>query len=64
LTSSISEVVIPSAFVGIEEQGCIYRMDGVVLEAKKLKDPPAKVKSDVEILKAILKRVKEIKGGS
>jgi formylmethanofuran dehydrogenase subunit B len=64
LTSSISDVVIPSAFVGIEEQGSIYRMDGVVLEAKKLKDPPAKVKSDVEILKAILKRVKKIKGES
>lgn len=63
-TASISEVVIPSAFVGIEEKGSIYRMDGVVLEAKKIKNPPANVKSDVEILNAILKKVKEIKGGA
>jgi formylmethanofuran dehydrogenase subunit B len=59
-TTLCSEVVIPSAHVGIETGGSIYRMDGVVLEARKFIDPPDGVVSDVEILQDILNRVKKI----
>ena len=59
-TSAASEVVIPSAILGIEATGTIYRIDGVPLEARKVIDPPAGVRSDVEILDAIIKRVKRL----
>ena len=58
-TTLCSDVVIPSALIGIEAEGTIYRMDGVVLEAKKIIDPPDGIYSDVEILKALLKKVRE-----
>jgi formylmethanofuran dehydrogenase subunit B len=60
-TTLCSEVVIPSAHVGIETEGSIYRMDGVVLEARKFIDPPNDIISDVEILQELLKRVKKIR---
>jgi len=47
--------------VGIEDTGTVYRMDGVVLETRKLVDPPKGIKSDVEILRAILKRLRTIR---
>jgi len=58
-TTLCSEVVIPSAHIGIEAEGSIYRMDGVVLEARKFIDPPNGIVSDVEILQELLKRVKD-----
>ncbi|WP_455286158.1 formylmethanofuran dehydrogenase subunit B [[Eubacterium] cellulosolvens] len=59
-TSEASEVVIPSAIIGIETTGTIYRIDGVALEARKVIDPPQGVRPDVEILDAIIKRVKSL----
>jgi len=60
-TTMCSDVVLPSAHVGIETGGTIYRMDGVVLETRTLVKPPKGVKSDVEILSAILRRLKSIR---
>ena len=60
-TTLCSEVVIPSAHVGIETEGSIYRMDGVVLEAKKFIEPPNGIVTDVEILQDLLNRVKKIR---
>ncbi len=60
-TSEASEVVIPSAVLGIEASGTIYRIDGVPLETKKVVDPPVGIRSDAEVLDAIIRRVK--KGG-
>ncbi len=62
LTSLISQVVIPSAFVGIECEGTAYRMDKVVLRLKKLVDPPPGVLSDEEILMKLINEVKRLKG--
>jgi formylmethanofuran dehydrogenase subunit B len=62
-TSEASEVVIPSAILGIETTGTIYRIDGVPLEARKVIDPPAGVRSDVEILDAIITRLKRLGAG-
>jgi formylmethanofuran dehydrogenase subunit B len=59
-TTEASEVVIPSAILGIEATGTIYRIDGVPLEARKVIDPPMGVRSDVEILDAIIRRAKRM----
>jgi len=61
-TTLASDIVIPSSFVGIETAGTVYRMDGVVLLTRKLVEPPKGVKSDEEILNAILRRTRELKG--
>ena len=61
-TTMVSDAVFPTAIMGIETGGSLYRMDGVVLESKKLLDPPRDVRSDVHVLKAILERVKSFKG--
>jgi formylmethanofuran dehydrogenase subunit B len=61
-TTMVSNVVFPTAIMGIEATGSLYRMDGVVLECKKLLDPPQGVKTDVEVLRAILDRVRDLKG--
>jgi formylmethanofuran dehydrogenase subunit B len=60
-TTLCSDIVFPSTHVGIEDTGTVYRMDGVVLETRKLVDPPKGIKSDVEILRAILKRLRTIR---
>jgi formylmethanofuran dehydrogenase subunit B len=61
-TTMVSDVVFPTAIMGIEASGSLYRMDGVVLECKKLLDPPRDIRSDVEVLRAILDRVRCLKG--
>lgn len=60
-TVEISEVAIPTAILGVEASGTIYRMDGVPLEAKRLVDPPSGLKSDVEILASLLDRIKTLR---
>jgi formylmethanofuran dehydrogenase subunit B len=60
-TTICSDVILPSAHVGIETTGTIYRMDGVVLETRKLVEPPKGVMTDVEILSAVLKRLRSIR---
>jgi formylmethanofuran dehydrogenase subunit B len=59
-TTMCSNIILPSAHVGIETTGSTYRMDGVVLETRKLVDPPKGIKTDVEILSTLLKRVKSL----
>ncbi len=61
LTTMVADVVIPSAFSGIESEGIAYRMDGVALPLKKVVNPPPNVFSDEEILRMILSKVREIK---
>ncbi len=63
-TTLTSDIVIPSSFVGIERPGTVYRMDGVVLLTRKLVEPPKGVKSDEDILNAILRRTRELKGAA
>ncbi|MEM2123491.1 MAG: formylmethanofuran dehydrogenase subunit B, partial [Candidatus Bathyarchaeia archaeon] len=62
-TVEISDVVIPTAILGVEASGTIYRMDGVPLEAKGLIRPPEGVKTDVEVLTSLLERVKILRRG-
>lgn len=57
-TTEASQVVIPSAIVGLESKGTVYRMDGVPLECKKIFDPPPGVKTDVEVMSDLLAEVK------
>jgi formylmethanofuran dehydrogenase subunit B len=61
VTSHMADVVIPSAFVGIEAEGTAYRMDHVPLPLKKIVEPPNGIHSDVEILRRILAEVRKIK---
>jgi formylmethanofuran dehydrogenase subunit B len=61
-TSLMADVVIPSAFVGIETAGTAYRMDHVPLPLKKVVKPPKNCLSDEEILKRILNEVRRIRG--
>lgn len=61
VTAQMADVVIPSAFVGIEVAGTAYRMDHVPLPLKKVVNPPHNILSDKEILMRILSRVKELK---
>ncbi len=61
LTAMLADIVIPSSFSGIENDGVAYRMDGCALPLKKLVDAPNNIKSDEQILKMILKKVKELK---
>ena len=66
VTSHMADIVIPSAFVGIEASGTAYRMDHVPLPLKKIVDPPSGVLPDEEILRRILvevRRIKKEKGG-
>jgi len=60
-TSHMADILIPSAFVGMEEGGTAYRMDNTPIPLKKVVDPPPGIKTDEELLKMILAKVKEIK---
>jgi len=60
-TGLMADVVIPSAFVGIEAEGTAYRMDHVPLPLRKIVDPPEGCLPDEEILKRMLKRVRELR---
>lgn len=61
VTSQMADILIPSAFVGIEEGGTAYRMDNTPIMLKKVVDPPAGIISDEEILTRIFNKIKEIK---
>ena len=61
-TTMISQIVFPSAVVGIETGGTIYRMDGVAIRTKPIVHPPPGIRSDEQILRDILTKVKELKG--
>ncbi len=61
VTAQMADVLIPSAFVGIEASGTAYRMDHVPIPLKKVVNPPREILPDEEILKRILKEVRKIK---
>jgi formylmethanofuran dehydrogenase subunit B len=61
-TTGVSNIVIPSTIVGIEEEGTAYRMDNVPIRCRKVVNGPEGMLSDEEILQKILNRVKELKG--
>jgi formylmethanofuran dehydrogenase subunit B len=60
-TAQMADVVIPSAFVGVEAGGTAYRMDHVPLPLKNVVNPPRGVLPDEEILRRILAEVRKIK---
>lgn len=60
-TASLADVFIPTAYVGIECEGTVYRMDGVPLRVKKLVDPPPGILSDEEVLKKLVEKVETLK---
>jgi len=60
-TALMADVVIPSAFVGIEVEGTAYRMDHVPLPLRKIVNPPEGCLPDEEILRRILQEVRRIK---
>ncbi len=62
-TSLMADVVIPSAFVGIEAEGTAYRMDHVPLPLKKVVEPPKGCLTDTEILQRIFQQVQRLKAG-
>ncbi|PVX26808.1 MAG: hypothetical protein CW716_05235, partial [Candidatus Bathyarchaeum sp.] len=62
VTAMMGNVVLPSAFTGIESEGTAYRIDDVPLPLKKVVDPPEGILRDEVILERILQKVKEIKG--
>jgi formylmethanofuran dehydrogenase subunit B len=61
VTAQVADIVIPSAFVGIEAAGTAYRMDHVPIPLKKVVDPPRGILPDEEILRRILAEVRRIK---
>lgn len=61
-TAALADVFIPSAAVGIEQEGTAYRMDFVPLRLRKIIEPPPGVLSDERLLELLLAKVKEIKG--
>jgi formylmethanofuran dehydrogenase subunit B len=60
-TSRMADVVLPSAFVGIEAEGAAYRMDHVPLPLKRIVAPPKGISTDAEILARILSEVRRIR---
>ncbi|MGQ9624105.1 MAG: molybdopterin-dependent oxidoreductase [Candidatus Bathycorpusculaceae bacterium] len=61
VTAQMADVVIPSAFVGIEASGTAYRMDHVPIPLKKVVNPPRGILPDEEILRRILAEVRKLK---
>ncbi|MCK4381680.1 MAG: formylmethanofuran dehydrogenase subunit B [Candidatus Lokiarchaeota archaeon] len=61
-TSAFADVILPAAIAGIECEGTAYRMDGVPLRLRKVKDAPGETLSDKEILERLIEKVKEKMG--
>jgi formylmethanofuran dehydrogenase subunit B len=61
-TTEVCKLHVPVAFVGVEVNGCAYRMDNVPIETRKVVEPPEGMMTDEEFLDHVLVRVKEIKG--
>jgi formylmethanofuran dehydrogenase subunit B len=59
-TSSIADLIIPSAITGIEAGGLVYRLDLVPIELKQYLKPPSNIISDEEILSQL---ITSLKGG-
>jgi len=61
-TTELADVVIPAAVVGVEAEGTAYRMDAIPLRMKKLID--TEFKTDEQIAKDLIAKVRELKGGA
>ncbi|AEF96732.1 formylmethanofuran dehydrogenase subunit B [Methanotorris igneus] len=59
-TTELANIILPPAIAGVECEGTAYRMDGVPIELKKVIEPPEGVLSDREIMKKIIRKVKEL----
>lgn len=59
-TTQLANIIIPPAIAGVEVEGTAYRMDGVPIQLRKVIDPPEGVLPDREILKILIKKVKEM----
>ncbi len=60
LTTKLADVIIPSAIVGIEAEGTVYRMDGIPLHLEKFIE--SEYLNDEEILERIYRKVTELRG--
>ncbi len=61
-TSAFADVVLPPRIVGVEEEGTAYRMDNIPIRMRKIKEAPSGLLSDVEILNALVEKIKKKKG--
>jgi len=63
-TTEIADIIIPSAYVGIEADGVqtAYRMDGIPLQLDKIVDAPPGIKGDDQILDMMVREVCRLKG--
>ncbi|KKL14359.1 hypothetical protein LCGC14_2516450, partial [marine sediment metagenome] len=61
-TSLNADIILPPAIAGIECEGTAYRMDGVPLRLRKVKDAPGECLTDKEILERLIEVVKKKKG--
>ncbi|TRO49112.1 formylmethanofuran dehydrogenase subunit B, partial [Candidatus Bathyarchaeota archaeon] len=61
-TTMLSRVTIPVATAGVEAEGTAYRMDGVPLRLKRVVEPEGGLLPDEEVLEAIIRRVRALKG--
>ncbi len=60
-TTELANIILPPALAGVETEGTAYRMDGVPIKLRKVIDPPEGVLPDREIIKLLIKKVKELK---
>jgi len=60
LIASLADVYIPTKMVGVDAEGSCYRMDNVVLRAKKALETDG-LMDDVELLEKLIEKVKEVK---
>jgi len=58
-TSAFADVLFPAAIAGIEAEGTAYRMDGIPLRLRKVKEAPGESLTDKEILEKLTEKVKE-----
>jgi formylmethanofuran dehydrogenase subunit B len=56
-TTSLADVILPTAITGIEAEGLAYRLDQVPIELNKIVNPPSSIPSDQELLSQIIEKV-------
>ena len=60
LVAGLADIYIPTRMLGIDAEGSCYRMDNVVLRAKKVLHTDG-LMDDVEVLEKLIEKVKEVK---
>ena len=55
-TTRLADVIFPVTISGVESEGTAYRMDGVPLRLRKIREGPKGVLSDQKVLSLILKK--------